>query len=215
MKRATSVAAFAAAALGFCPAADAVPVEITAFGTITSASANAPDYWPDYQGVFVLGDQITATLRYDSEAWFGIVPVSGLVTGYYPANGLITTGTGWSHEAWSYFNVGVSDITFTGQSGDPRYYSGFPFFSYSATLSFSDPFLAIPPDSIDAPAFRSGTLTSLYAPTPYLDSSFTARIDRITAVVTPIPASGWLFATALAGLAGLGRKRAAAARPLS
>jgi hypothetical protein len=209
MNTGTFIATCVAAGLSFSPAADAALVEVTAFATITSALTNAPDYWTGYRSPFVLGDQITATLSYDSEASFGIVPVHNYVTGYYPANGLITTGTGWSHEAFSYFNVGASDMTFTGQSGDARYVSGFPLFYYSASLSFSDPFAAIPPYSIDGSAFLSGTLTGLYAESPFLDSSFTAKIDRMTALTTPIPGSAWLFATALAALAGLGRKRAA------
>ena len=186
-------------------------MEITAYATIESTTSNVPDYWTGYSSPFVLGDLLTATLSYDSDASYGIVPVSGLVIGYYPANGLISTGTGWSQEAWSYFNIGTSDITFTGQVGDPRYVSGFPLFRYSATLSFSDPFTAIPPYDIDGSDFLTGTIAGLYAETPFLDSSFTARIDRITAMVTPIPGAAWLLATALAGLAGLARKRAATA----
>lgn len=179
---------------------------ITAHGTITSTWTSPPEYWPDYQGPFVLADHITATLRYDSRASFGIVPVSGEVTGYYPANGRITTGSGWSHEAWSYFNVGASDMTFTGQWGDPRYSDSFPIFLYSAMLAFGDPYLAHPPYPLDASTFLGGTLTGAYGETPSQYSTFSARIDSITALATPIPASGWLFASALAGLAGLGRK---------
>jgi hypothetical protein len=207
MNTGTFIAACAAAGLWFSPPAGADPVEITAYATITSESSNVPDYWTGYSSPFVLGDQITATLSYDSEAQFGIVPVHGYVTGYYPANGVITTGTGWSHEAWSYFDVGASDMTFTGQSGDARYPSGFPLFYYSATLFFSDPFRAIPPYPVDASAFLSGAITGLYAETPFLDSSFAATIDGIT--VLPIPGSGWLFATALAVLAALRRTRTA------
>lgn len=206
MSKGSVIAAWVVAAgLSFSPVANAAPVQITAFGTITSASANVPDYATGYQSPFVLGDQITALLSYDSDATFGLVPVHLYAMAYWPANGVITTGTGWSRSAWSWFDVGASDITFHGQSGDPRY--GFPYFYYSAALSFSEPFPVIPPYPLDASTFLSGTMSGIYAPTPYLDSSFTARIDRITALATPVPASACLLATGLAALVGLARSK--------
>jgi hypothetical protein len=206
MNTSAFIAGLAAAALWSCPDAQAAPVLITAFGTITAESSNVPAHWEGYQSPFVLGDTITASLTYDSDAAYGTVPVSGFVTGYFPAQGVITTATGWSDSAWSYFNVGTNQITFTGQHGDSRYVSSFPLFYYATTLTFTGGLGSIPPSALDASTFVSGAMTGLFATTPFLDSSFTARVDRITAVVTPVPAAGWLFVTALAGLAGLGRK---------
>lgn len=208
MKPGTLIATLFAAVLWIAPAAaGAATVVITAYATITSTTSHVPTYMTDYHSPFVVGDQITATITYDSNAAFGIVPISGNVTGYSPASGVLATSGGWTDQAFTYFNVGASDITFKGQHGDPRYASGFPYFSYTTNMSFDAAFAGLPPDQIDPSTFLTGMMTGIVAQSPFLDSSFTATIDRISVLATPVPGAALLFASGLAGLMVRARRK--------
>ena len=119
-----------------------------------------------------------------------------------------TNNDGWSGGVgfgYANFTQGTGLASFS-SPGDTRYASSFPSVSFFMNLLFEPySFDGIPPAHLDLDAFVRGSIFGSYVHIPLegYSASFTANVLGVSSV--PLPATVWLFLSALGGLIGLRR----------